>query len=91
MPVTAAPTQTPTRSQTPDVAAPAGGGPGHGGGRGGRGGAMTVDPRDRARLEEAPVRLSRVLALFGPHRRRISVVVALIVVSSRIVGWPSRS
>jgi ATP-binding cassette subfamily B protein len=46
---------------------------------------MTVDPRDRARLEEAPVRLSRVLALFRPHRRRIAVVVAIIVVTS-IVG-----
>ncbi|MBM6401844.1 ABC transporter ATP-binding protein [Phycicoccus sonneratiae] len=46
---------------------------------------MTVDPRDRARLEEAPVRLSRVLALFRPHRARISVVVAIIVVTS-IVG-----
>ncbi len=57
----------------------------HGGGRGGRGGAMTVDPRDRARLAEAPVPISRVLALFGPHRSRIGVVVAIIVVTS-IVG-----
>ncbi len=72
-----------------------GGGPGgdpghgargsHGGGRGGRGGAMTVDPRDRARLAEAPVPMSRVLALFGPHRARIGVVVAIIVVTS-VVG-----
>ena len=46
---------------------------------------MTVDPRDRARLEDAPVPMGRVLALFGPHRRRIGVVVAIIVVTS-IVG-----
>ncbi len=84
--MTAAPTQTPTRSHTFDVPAGDPGRAGHGGGRGGgRGGAMTVDPRDRARLEEAPVRLSRVLALFRPHRRRIAVVVAIIVVTS-IVG-----
>ncbi|QIM23232.1 ABC transporter ATP-binding protein [Phycicoccus sp. HDW14] len=46
---------------------------------------MTVDPRDRARLEESPVSLARVVALFRPHRARISVVVAIIVVTS-IVG-----
>ncbi|WP_392543479.1 ABC transporter ATP-binding protein [Oryzobacter telluris] len=57
----------------------------HGAGRGGRGGAMTVDPRDRARLAEAPVPMGRVLALFRPHRARIAVVVAIIVVTS-VVG-----
>ena len=55
----------------------------HGGGRGGgRGGAMRVDPRDRAQLAETPVPLSRVLALFRPHRVRVAVVVAIIVVTS---------
>src|SRR5512141_1029711 len=55
----------------------------HGGGRGGgRGGAMRVDPRDRAQLAETPVPLSRVLALFRPHRLRVAVVVAIIVVTS---------
>lgn len=60
------------------------GAPGERGGRrgGGRGGAMTVDPRDRAQLAEAPVPLSRVLALFRPHRGRVAVVVAIIVVTS---------
>lgn len=53
--------------------------------RGGRGGPMRVDPRDRARLAEAPVSLRRVLALFAPHRARIGVVVAIIVVTS-VVG-----
>ena len=53
-----------------------------GGGGRGRGGAMTVDPRDRAQLAEAPVPLSRVLALFHPHRGRVAVVVAIIVVTS---------
>ena len=52
-------------------------------GRGGRGsGAMRVDPRDRAQLAETPVPLSRVLALFRPHRARVAVVVAIIVVTS---------
>ena len=55
----------------------------HGGSRGGgRGGAMRVDPRDRAQLAETPVPVSRVLALFGPHRLRVAVVVAIIVVTS---------
>ena len=53
-----------------------------GGRGGGRGGAMTVDPRDRAQLAEAPVPLSRVLALFRPHRARVALVVAIIVVTS---------
>jgi ATP-binding cassette subfamily B protein len=69
-------------------AAPASGpaalhGPGERGGRGGgRGGAMTIDPRDRAQLAETPVPLGRVLALFRPHRARVAVVVAIIVVTS---------
>ncbi|HET9020531.1 MAG TPA: ABC transporter ATP-binding protein [Ornithinibacter sp.] len=50
------------------------------GGKGG--GAVLVDPRDRARLAEAPVPFSRVLALFRPHRGRVLVVVAIIVVTS---------
>ena len=55
----------------------------HGGGRGGgRGGAMRVDPRDRAQLAETPVPLSRVLALFRPHRLRVAVVIGIIVVTS---------
>jgi ATP-binding cassette, subfamily B, bacterial len=59
------------------------GAPGGGrGGGGGRSGAMTVDPRDRQQLAEAPVPLSRVLALFGPHRARVAVVVSIIVVTS---------
>ena len=53
-----------------------------GGRGGGRGGAMTVDPRDRAQLAEAPVPVSRVLALFRPHRARVALVVAIIVVTS---------
>jgi ATP-binding cassette, subfamily B, bacterial len=58
-------------------------GPGERGGRGGgRGGAMTIDPRDRAQLAETPVPLGRVLALFRPHRARVAVVVAIIVVTS---------
>ena len=52
---------------------------GRGGGGGGRGGPMTIDPRDRAQLADAPVPMSRVVALFRPHRVRISVVCALIV------------
>src|SRR5690242_1278933 len=58
---------------------------GHSAGRGRGGhGPMTVDPRDRARLAEAPVPMSRVLALFSPHRARIAVVVVIIVVTSVI-------
>ena len=52
------------------------------GGGGGRGGAMTIDPRDRAQLADAPVPISRVLALFRPHRGRVAVVVAIIVATS---------
>ena len=43
---------------------------------------MTIDPRDRAQLAEAPVPMSRVIALFRPHRLRISIVVVLIVATS---------
>ena len=43
---------------------------------------MRIDPRDRAQLAETPVPLSRVLALFRPHRVRVAVVVAIIVVTS---------
>src|SRR4051794_7195677 len=45
-------------------------------------GAMRVDPRDRAQLAEAPVPVSRVLALFRPHRLRVTVVMAIIAVTS---------
>ena len=60
------------------------GSPASGTGRGGRagGGAMRVDPRDRAQLAEAPVPVSRVLALFRPHRYRVAVVMAIIAVTS---------
>jgi ATP-binding cassette, subfamily B, bacterial len=56
----------------------------HGGGRGGRGGGggMRIDPRDRAQLADTPVPLSRVTALFRPHRGRVAVVVGIIVVTS---------
>ena len=40
------------------------------------------DPADRAQLESYPVPLSRIAALFGPHRMRIAVVVALIAAAS---------
>jgi ATP-binding cassette subfamily B protein len=43
---------------------------------------MRVDPRDRAQLAETPVPLSRVLALFRPHRLRVAVVIGIIVVTS---------
>ena len=43
---------------------------------------MRVDPRDRAQLADTPVPLSRVTALFRPHRGRVAVVVAIIVVTS---------
>ncbi|MFL6177203.1 MAG: ABC transporter ATP-binding protein [Ornithinibacter sp.] len=43
---------------------------------------MRVDPRDRAQLAEAPVPLSRVLALFRAHRLRVAVVIGIIVVTS---------
>lgn len=43
-----------------------------------------VDPADRAQLEESPVSLRRIGALFAPYRWQITVVVALIVASSAI-------
>src|SRR5690349_7033737 len=43
-----------------------------------------VDPADRAQLEESPVSLRRIGALFAPYRWQIAVVVALIVASSAI-------
>lgn len=43
-----------------------------------------IDPRDRAQLDESPVSLRRVAALFGPHRRTVAVVTATIVVISII-------
>src|SRR5690606_1856414 len=42
------------------------------------------DPADRAQLESYPVRLSRITALFRPHRRRLLAVVALIAGSSAL-------
>ncbi|MFM1724355.1 ABC transporter ATP-binding protein [Rhodococcus sp. PAM 2766] len=43
-----------------------------------------ADPADRAQLEESPVSLRRIGALFAPYRWQIAVVVALIVASSAI-------
>ena len=58
-------------------------GRGTGGGHGsGTRGAAPVDPADRAQLAESPVELRRVLALFGPHRRALAVVTAIIVATS---------
>ncbi|TFV48930.1 ABC transporter ATP-binding protein [Blastococcus sp. TF02A-35] len=67
-----------------------GGGPGggRGGGGGGGGGADRIgrrpDAADVAQLERAPVRWSRVAALFRPYRWQLAVVVALIVASSTV-------
>ena len=55
-----------------------------GGRGGGRGGAAKIDPADRAQLAESPVKLSRVLALFRPHRRPLAIVTAIIVATSII-------
>lgn len=41
-----------------------------------------VDPRDRRRLEEAPVSLRRVVALFAGYGARVALVVAMIVAVS---------
>ncbi|WP_127480437.1 ABC transporter ATP-binding protein [Nocardioides pantholopis] len=51
-----------------------------------RNGRRNPDSRraDRRQLAESPVSLRRIARLFAPHRRRLSVVVALIVVSSLI-------
>jgi ATP-binding cassette, subfamily B, bacterial len=52
--------------------------------RGGRGAHATekVDPADREQLAESPVPMSRVLALFRPHRRTVALVTAIIVATS---------
>ena len=54
------------------------------GGRGGRqgGGPRRIDPKDRAQLAASPVPFARVAALFGPHRRVLAVVTAIIVAIS---------
>ena len=54
------------------------------GGRGGRqgGGPRRIDPKDRAQLQARPVPFARVAALFGPHRRVLAVVTAIIVAIS---------
>ncbi|MCK8675500.1 ABC transporter ATP-binding protein/permease [Rhodococcus sp. HM1] len=56
---------------------PPGGGPGPG--RRGK-----VDPLDRRQLQDSPVSLRRIGALFAPYRWQIALVVALIVTSSVI-------
>ncbi|GGB42877.1 multidrug ABC transporter ATP-binding protein [Flexivirga endophytica] len=59
-----------------------------GGGRGGPPPSVRAsrkkDPADVAQLEQHPVPLRRIAALFGPHRRPLSVVTAIIVISSSI-------
>ncbi|MBD8063466.1 ABC transporter ATP-binding protein [Oceanitalea stevensii] len=45
-------------------------------------GPVRRDPADTAQLESHPVSLRRIAALFGPHSRRLLVVVALIAASS---------
>ena len=44
-----------------------------------------ADPKDRARLAENPVKLSRVLSLFRGHGTALTIVTAIIVASS-VVG-----
>ncbi|MCM3556149.1 ABC transporter ATP-binding protein/permease [Janibacter melonis] len=51
------------------------------GGRG-PGGPRRISTEDRAQLEARPVPFARVAALFGPHRRTLGVVVAIIVATS---------
>ena len=51
--------------------------------RGGRG-PEKIDPADREQLAESPVPMRRVLALFGPHRRSVALVTAIIVAISVI-------
>lgn len=43
-----------------------------------------ADPLDRRQLQDSPVRLRRIGALFAPYRWQIAVVVTLIVISSLI-------
>ncbi len=58
--------------------------PFHGGPGGGPMRTRKVDPADRAQLEDSPVSLRRIGALFAPYRWQISVVTVLIVASSAI-------
>lgn len=55
-------------------------GPGPGGGRGPR----RKSAADVAQLEQHPIPLRRIAALFRPHRRPLAVVIAIIIVSSAI-------
>ncbi|WP_446666223.1 ABC transporter ATP-binding protein [Flexivirga sp. B27] len=56
--------------------------PGHGG-HGGRG-PRRKSAADVAQLEQHPVPLRRLAGLFRPHRRPLTIVVAIIVISSLI-------
>ena len=47
-------------------------------------GAARIDPADRAQLAESPVSTRRVLTLFRPHWRAMSIVTAIIVATSII-------
>ncbi|SER94998.1 ATP-binding cassette, subfamily B [Propionibacterium cyclohexanicum] len=47
-------------------------------------GPTRVDPEDRRQLDESPVRLRAVLALFSGHRLRMGAVAAIIVVASLV-------
>lgn len=53
-------------------------------GGGGMMGPRRVDPEDRRRLAESPVRFARVAALFRPYRWRLALVVVVIVAASLI-------
>ncbi len=44
--------------------------------------AARIDPRDRAQLDESPVSLRRVAALFAPFRAQVASVTLLIVATS---------
>ncbi|MDN5777835.1 MAG: ABC transporter ATP-binding protein/permease, partial [Humibacillus sp.] len=43
-----------------------------------------IDPPDRAQLDESPVSMRRVVALFRPHRRTVAIVTATVVLISVI-------
>ncbi|OFE15517.1 multidrug ABC transporter ATP-binding protein [Humibacillus sp. DSM 29435] len=47
-------------------------------------GPAKIDPRDRAQLDESPVSMRRVVALFRPHRRTVAIVTATVVLISVI-------
>lgn len=81
---------TPGSSHRSDHRAPSGlpDAGGHGGGRGGGSMSARKNPEDVRQLEEHPVPLGRITALFRPYRGRIAVVVALIVATS-LVGLAS--